>query len=216
MADHPKSALQGLSSRIWKTSKSRKVAEERLLRSASDYELAAQLSTAHVIILNILSQFTSEAILEFSMNLISICLAVFIFALTSLLFGARYRERALEFKGCYVKLDSLRSKIEEAIKNQLASDSDDFSKEYHEILASYQNHTPEDWSIFILNEKRRITSRSSEHSDEDRAILAEPVPWRIRLLEPITAWRKTIFIALFSTIFLFVGLVIWVELCFYG
>lgn len=147
--------------RIWVTKKTRMEAEARLKKNQ--------------IVSNIIINYYTFAVLGFSIwslvldpqsniakyvTLMTVISSVGLFGVTLLISSLGYKERALQFKESYLKLDSLESDFKHLLrsayqlsKEEVISKFYTLEKKYFDILSLSDNHDPIDTKKLLINRK---------------------------------------------------------------
>lgn len=147
--------------RIWVTKKTRMESETRLKRNQ--------------IVSNIIINYYTFAVLAFSIwslvldpksdiakyvTLMTVISSVGLFGVTLLISSLGYRERALQFKESYLKLDSLESEFKHLSRSAYQLNKEEvierfhiLEKKYFDILSLSDNHDPIDTKKLLINRK---------------------------------------------------------------
>ena len=143
-----------LASRIWKTERSRILAEQRMLH----YEMLAHFATIwYSFLLVVWSLFQAQLHGSFRYSdQVNIALSVLVLVVSTVLYGLKFGEKASEYKACYHELQQLRSDLDAAKDVGIP----DIESKYVEILRSSANHN--DWDYQRLVVKMWLEGRAGE------------------------------------------------------
>lgn len=128
-----------LSDKIWLTKKCRMEAENRFNR----YDFCSKnLITYYSAFILILSLYDFvDAKVEYTFSIVASSLIILILSL--IVTSMRFKERALSYKQCYIKLNELQ---EEAVKAESENNSlDDIFRKYNDVLNLTENHSEYDY-----------------------------------------------------------------------
>lgn len=128
-----------LSDRIWLTKKCRMESENRLNRYDTISKLLITYYSLFIIILSLSDIINCSENFNFSI----ISYSILILILSLIVSSMRFKERALSYKQCYIKLNELlheATQIEEKSQNE-----EDVFKKYNEILNLTENHSEIDY-----------------------------------------------------------------------
>ena len=145
--------------RIWMTKKTRMESEARLKRNHILSNIIINYYTFAVLAFSIWSlALDPESYVSKYVTLMTVISSVGLFGVTLLISSLGYRERALQFKESYLKLDSLESEFKHLSRSayQLSKEEviDRFhilEKKYFDILALSDNHDPIDTKKLIID-----------------------------------------------------------------
>jgi hypothetical protein len=130
---------EGIGAAAWITSKSRMYAEKRLrLYDWVAHLLLSWLSLSVIAWSVVRSSVENGALID----LYSAILSVFVFAFSVIVFGFKFGEGAAQHRECYLRLQKLLDS---------GASSDEFTQQYHEILAGYGNHGSWDYESVVLS-----------------------------------------------------------------
>lgn len=148
---------EGIGAAAWITSKSRMYAEKRLrLYDWVAHLLLSWLSLSVIAWSVVRSSVENGALID----LYSAILSVFVFAFSVIVFGFKFGEGAAQHRECYLRLQKL---LDSGVS------SDEFTQQYHEILAGYGNHGSWDYESLVLSltlfNKREGQERAMQGKD---------------------------------------------------
>jgi len=143
-----------LSDRIWITRKLRIELAERLSKSSKWGELLlTYYAIASMFVALVDIRDTSK---EYSYQLLA--LAIFTFGCSLYLPARRFRERAAELKTCYVALDSLITRAENAEREGSPANSAELvevERLYSELMLAHENHDEYHYLLFRFRESTK-------------------------------------------------------------
>jgi len=134
--------------RIWMTKKTRMESEARLKKNHNISNIIINYYTFAVMAFSIWSLVldTESAIAKY-VTLMTVISSVGLFGVTLLISSLGYRERALQYKESYLKLDNLESEFQHLLRSAYRMSKEDvidqfhiLEKKYFEILALSDNH----------------------------------------------------------------------------
>jgi hypothetical protein len=124
---------------IWLTSRSRMNAEKRFRKyDRVSHLLLSWLSLSVIAWAVVRGSITSTAHLD----IYTAILSVFVFAFSVVIFGFRFGETAAQHRECYLRLQKLHDG---------EFNDDELTRQYHEILGGYGNHSDWDYESLILD-----------------------------------------------------------------
>ncbi|MBI2241484.1 MAG: SLATT domain-containing protein [Magnetospirillum gryphiswaldense] len=131
--------MSEIADKIWTTYKSRMISERRYIA----YDLASNIwiSTYSALLIGT-SIFSDEIVLCYpSFAKVNILLSVLVFALSLVLYGFQFKEKAARYRECYLKLQALYDKRD---------DVSDLAGAYNNIRENYANHSDRDYSDLLV------------------------------------------------------------------
>jgi len=145
--------------RIWMTKKMRMESEARLKRNHILSNIIINYYTFAVLAFSIWSLVLDpESYVSKYVTLMTVISSVGLFGVTLLISSLGYRERALQFKESYLKLDSLESEFKHLSRSAYQLSKEDvierfhiLEKKYFDILALSDNHDPIDTKKLIID-----------------------------------------------------------------
>lgn len=147
--------------RIWKTKKTRMEAEARLKFNHLISNLLINYYTFAVLTFSIWALFLdpdSEAVRY--VTLMTLITSVGLFGVTLLISTLGYRERAVQFKDSYIKLDILESEFKQLIrtayklqKEEVIEQFHKLEKKYFDVLTLSDNHDQVDIEKMTIDRK---------------------------------------------------------------
>lgn len=170
MADNrtPKSELQALSLRCWKTSASRFEASRRMHRCSNASTLCVAMLSVEIIIINLLIFIPSLRLDGNLVTIVTIGLSAFVLVLSLIISQLKYDRREEDYHQCGLRLGELEKKINifESFNQDVTQESlEKFNDQYHAILReSNLNHTKIDWQQALKN-----TDENGEEKDASKS-----------------------------------------------
>lgn len=145
--------------RIWMTKKTRMESEARLKRNHILSNIIINYYTFAVLAFSIWSLVLDpESYVSKYVTLMTVISSVGLFGVTLLISSLGYRERALQFKESYLKLDSLESEFKHLSRSAYQLSKEDvierfhiLEKKYFDILSLSDNHDPIDTKKLIID-----------------------------------------------------------------
>ncbi|MEC0106780.1 SLATT domain-containing protein [Paenibacillus taichungensis] len=148
--------------RIWVTKKTRMESETRLKRNHIVSNIIINYYTFAVLAFSIWSLVLDpESYVSKYVTLMTVISSVGLFGVTLLISSLGYRERALQFKESYLKLDSLESEFKHLSRSAYQLSKEDvierfhmLEKKYFDILSLSDNHDSIDTKKLSINRKK--------------------------------------------------------------
>lgn len=151
----PKSELQALSLRCWKTSASRFEASRRMHRCSNASTLCVAMLSVEIIIINLLIFIPSLRLDGNLVTIVTIGLSAFVLVLSLIISQLKYDRREEDYHQCGLRLGELEKKINifESFNQDITQEIlEKFNDQYHAILReSNLNHTQIDWQQALKN-----------------------------------------------------------------
>ncbi len=147
--------------RVWKTKKIRMEAEARLNRNnlvsviiLNYYTFVVLAFSIWSLILDPTSQITTR------ISLMLVIASVGLFGVTLFLSTVGFKEKAVQFKDSYVRLDNLENGIRNLLRNMEFLDKQrvivelqQFEEKYNEIISLSDNHSRIDYQKLVIDRK---------------------------------------------------------------
>ena len=155
--------MSNLKDKMWLTCKARMISEKRYRL----YDVTSHLFLTYISLLMIVaSVFFDELALEVpNFRIITIILALFLFATSLIIYGFKFSEMANKHRDCYLKLQGLEQDFDH---------QSDPGSAYQEILSCYPNHAQRDFEDLVL--ARTCFGKSNLQSGE------KEITWTISML----------------------------------
>ncbi|WP_066173577.1 SLATT domain-containing protein [Bacillus marinisedimentorum] len=151
-----------MNDRVWITKKARMEAEARMNRNHLFTQLLVNYYTFVVLGFSIWTLVSNNN----AVSLLTVIASVGLFGVSIFVSAIGYREKALQFKESYLKLNVLEFNL----KNLLRKDLDDkntteeltkYEKDYSEILTKSENHMDIDYIKVLIKHNKKITNSES-------------------------------------------------------
>lgn len=143
---------KGIGAAAWITSKSRMYAEKRLRLYDWVAHLLLSWLSLSVIAWSVVRSSVENGVL---IDLYTAILSVFVFAFSVIVFGFKFGENAAQHRECYLRLQKLLDS---------GTSPDEFTQQYHEILAGYGNHGSWDYESVVLSLTLLNKREGQEHA----------------------------------------------------
>ncbi|WP_333827574.1 SLATT domain-containing protein [Pararhodobacter sp.] len=158
---------EGIGAAAWITSKSRMYAEKRLRLYDWVAHLLLSWLSLSVIAWSVVRSSVENGVL---IDLYTAILSVFVFAFSVIVFGFKFGENAAQHRECYLRLQKLLDS---------GASLDEFTQQYHEILAGYGNHGSWDYESVVLSltllNKREGQERAMQGKDGSSIVWSWPM-----------------------------------------
>lgn len=162
-----------LSERIWITRKCRIESECRLNRNATISSLLITYYSVISIVYAVIDIKNTQA--DYSFQLL--IAAIITLAASIYVPSMRFKERASDFKKCYVRLYGLWEQARKAEEEDNEKDVDQLKQRYQELIDESENHSPFDYYAVKFEQGGRDSSLALTRQEKAKFYLYKLIRW---------------------------------------